>query len=48
LFDNRGRLRERALVSRLTERFGSTTVEGDAIVARIDAARAARSGDRAS
>jgi hypothetical protein len=48
LFDNRGRLRKRALVSQLTERFGSTTVERDEIVARIDAARAARSGDRAS
>ena len=48
LFDDRGRLRKRALVSRLTERFGSTTIEGDEINRRITAARAARSGERAS
>ena len=39
LFDHRGRLRKRALVARLTERFGSQTVEGEEIVRRINAAR---------
>lgn len=48
LFDDRGRLRKRALVSRLSERFGSTTIEGDEIIRRINAARVARSGERAS
>jgi hypothetical protein len=48
LFDDRGRLRKRALVSRLTERFGSAAIEGDEIIRRINAARAARSGERAS
>jgi len=48
LFDGRGRLRKRALVTRLSERFGATTVEGDEIIRRINLARAARSGVRAS
>jgi len=48
LFDERGRLRKRALVNRLTERFGNATIEGDEIVRRINEARAARSGERAS
>ena len=39
LFDHRGRLRKRALVARLTERFGSHTVEGEEVVRRINAAR---------
>ena len=39
LFDHRGRLRKRALVARLTERFGSRTVEGEEVVRRINAAR---------
>ena len=39
LFDRRGRLRKRALVARLTERFGSQTVEGEEVVRRINAAR---------
>jgi len=39
LFDDRGRLRKRALVARLTERFGSQTVEGEEVVRRINAAR---------
>ena len=48
LFDDRGRLRKRALVNRLTERFGNATIEGDEIIRRINEARAARSGERAS
>ena len=48
LFDGRGRLRKRALVTRLSERFGATTIEGDEIIRRIDLARATRSGERAS
>ena len=39
LFDDRGRLRKRALVARLTERFGSRRVEGEEIVRRSNAAR---------
>jgi hypothetical protein len=39
LFDQRGRLRKRALVARLTERFGSQTVEGEEVIRRINAAR---------
>jgi hypothetical protein len=48
LFDSRGRLRKRALVGQLAERFGGTTIEGDEVIRRINAARAARSGERAS
>jgi hypothetical protein len=48
LFDGRGRLRKRALVTRLSERFGATTIEGDEIIRRINLARATRSGERAS
>jgi hypothetical protein len=40
LFDDRGRLRKRALVARLVERIGSRTIEGEEIVRRINAARA--------
>ena len=39
LFDGRGRLRKRALITRLTERFGSHTVEGDEVVRRVNSAR---------
>ena len=39
LFDGRGRLRKRALVARLTERFESETVEGEEVDRRIKAAR---------
>jgi hypothetical protein len=35
-------------VNRLTERFGNATIEGDEIIRRINEARAARSGERAS
>ena len=48
LFDDRGRLRKRALVTRLAERFGSRTVEGDEIRRRINTVRAAQPGGRAS
>jgi hypothetical protein len=48
LFDSRGRLRKRAVVGELAERFGSRTVEGEEVIRRINAARAARSGERAS
>ena len=48
LFDDRGRLRKRALVTRLAERFGSRTVEGDEISRRINTVRAAQPGGRAS
>ncbi len=41
LFDARGRLRKRALVTRLAERFGGRTVEGEEVVRRVNAARAA-------
>ena len=44
----RERLRKRALVGQLAERFGSTTIEGDEVIRRINAVRAARSGERAS
>ncbi len=48
LFDSRGRLRKRALVGRLSERFGTTTIEGDDIIRRINLARATRAGECAS
>jgi hypothetical protein len=48
LFDDRGRLRKRALVTRLAERFGGSTVEGDEISRRINTVRAAQPGGRAS
>ena len=42
LFDRRGRLRKRALVARLTERFGGQTVEGEEVLRLINAARRRR------
>jgi hypothetical protein len=48
LFDNRGRLRKRALITQLAERFGSTAIESDQILRRINATRVARPGGRAS
>ena len=47
LFDARGRLRKRALVRRLAERFGGMTIEGDEVVRLVNAARAAKHATQA-